>query len=135
MSARGPVVRVEGGRKLRGALKAAEGALLDDLQALHARIGSTVTPVAAANAPRRSGALAGTIRSSGTKAGAVIRAGYAAVPYAGPIHWGWPKRHIEPQPFLSEAAQATEPQWLADYLSEVQGILDDAAGDADGTGD
>jgi hypothetical protein len=133
--ARGPVVRVEGGRKLRGALKAAESALLDDLQALHSRIGQTVAPAAAANAPRRSGTLAGTVRTSGTKAGALIRAGYAAVPYAGPIHWGWPKRNIVAQPFLSEAAQATEPQWLADYLREVQGILGDAAGDADGTGD
>jgi hypothetical protein len=135
VTARGPILRVEGGRKLRGALKGADAALLDGLQALHARIGLTVAPVGAAGAPRRTGRLAGTVRSSGTKAGAFVRAGYASVPYAGPVHWGWPDRGIAAQPFLSEAAQATEPSWSAEYLRELQNILDEAAGSADGTGD
>ena len=30
-------------------------------------------------------------------------AGRKAVPYAGPIHFGWPARNIEPQPFLYDA--------------------------------
>jgi len=52
-----------------------------------------------------------------------VQAGRASVPYAGPIHWGWPARNIEPQPFLTDAAVATEPRWTAQYLEDVEAAL------------
>lgn len=55
-------------------------------------------------------------------------AGGAAVPYAGPIHWGWPSHNIEPQPFIAAAAQDTEPQWLGLYERDVQRTLDRVKG-------
>lgn len=79
--------------------------------------------VAATHAPRRSGRLAGTVRGSGTKTAAVVRAGRSSVPYAGPIHWGWRARHIRPNPFLTRAAQETEPAWTEVYLAQVESIL------------
>ena len=54
--------------------------------------------------PRRSGRLARSIGVQASQTSAFVKAGTAArVPYAGPIHFGWPKRNIRPQPFLYEA--------------------------------
>ena len=121
------VVEVEGAKRLRATLKAA-GDDLSDLRDVHNRVAGVVTPRARGTAPKRSGTLAGSVRGSGTKTQAVIRAGGARVPYAGPIHFGWPARGIEPQPFISEAAQATEPQWFGIYQDEVEEILDRVKG-------
>lgn len=55
-------------------------------------------------------------------------AGGAATPYAGPIHWGWEARNIEPQPWIAEAAQDTEPQWLGMYEEDVQRVLNTIKG-------
>lgn len=76
-------------------------------------------------APRRTGNLAGSIRTVGgtTKTGRVF-AGSAKVPYAGPIHWGWPRRNIEPQPFLSEAVGDTLPQVRDIFGGRMREILD-----------
>ncbi|WP_217182604.1 hypothetical protein [Streptomyces sp. AC495_CC817] len=66
-------------------------------------------------APERSGKLRATIRAAGTKTAAILRAGFARVPYAGPIHWGWFARGILPQPFLSKGAQDSEGRWVRVY--------------------
>jgi hypothetical protein len=51
-------------------------------------------------APFRSGDLRDTTRIVDTADGAGIAAGNRSVPYAGPIHWGWPKRNIRKNPFI-----------------------------------
>lgn len=81
-----------------------------------------------ARAPKLTGALAGTVRPSGTKTRAVVRAGFARVPYAGPIHWGWPARGIAAQPFLSDAATSTEPAWQNIYLDAINKTIDKVEG-------
>ena len=53
-----------------------------------------------------------------------MSAGGASLPYAGPIHWGWPARRIEAQPFIADAAQATEPIWIPAYEADVQAAVD-----------
>jgi hypothetical protein len=108
---------------------------LDDLKAAHAEVARMVERSAAAAAPHRTGALARSLRSSGTKTEAVVRAGGAKVPYAAPIHWGWPKRHIEASLFITKPAADTEPQWLPVYLAALEAIIDAIARDADGNGD
>lgn len=115
-------VRVLGAQNLRRTLRAA-GTGLGELKDAHARAAKVVEPVARAGAPVVSGTLAGTVRSSGTNTAAIVRAGYQSVPYAGPIHWGWPARNIEAQPFIYEAAQRTEPRWLLVYRTAVDRIL------------
>ena len=50
------------------------------------------------------------------------------MPYAGAIHWGWPARNIVGQPFLTDAAKATEPIWVAQYLADIQKIVDKVKG-------
>jgi hypothetical protein len=44
---------------------------------------------------RAAGTMAGTVRVTATRSGAAVREGYARLPYAGPIDFGWPKRNID----------------------------------------
>ena len=103
----------------------------DDLASMkdaHAQAGEIVAREAESRAPKRSGALASTIRPSRQAKRAQVVAGKAKVPYAGPIHWGWPARGIKATPFLWEAGQATESQWLPQYLRAVQDAVDKVKG-------
>jgi hypothetical protein len=120
-------IKVDGARRLRSTLKAA-GDDLSDLKAAHAAAAQIVAGSGGAGAPRVTGALAGTVRSSGTTTAAIVRAGKAAVPYAAPIHWGWFSRHIRPNPWLSRAAQQTEPTWQPIYMAAVNRAVDKVKG-------
>lgn len=120
-------VRVEGARRLRSTLRKA-GQDLGDLKTAHTAAAGIVTPAARGRAPRRTGRLAGDVRGSGTTTAATIRVGRASVPYAQPVHWGWPRRGIAANPFVTEAAQATEPTWVQAYESAVSRILDRVKG-------
>lgn len=122
-----PILEVRGARRLRRDLKRA-GDDLEELKATHARVAAIVAATATSTAPRRSGRLAATVRPAGTKTQAVIRAGYARVPYANPIHWGWPRRGIRANPWLSEAAQTTEPAWYRAYALHVDQLLNRVEG-------
>lgn len=55
--------------------------------------------------PKRSGDLERSIRVKTTRYGAGVEAG---VPYAGVIHWGWPKRNIKPNKFFTRALRAAQ---------------------------
>lgn len=116
-------VKVEGARELRATMKRA-GDDLGDLKDAHAQVASTVAVSAKGSAPAVSGRLAGTIRGNRAAASAVVKAGGASAPYAGPIHWGWPARNIAAQPFLTDAASQTEPTWTEIYLSAIKKIVD-----------
>lgn len=111
-------VRIEGlSQTLRALAKA--GADAADMKDLMQAIGNLV--VEDASPPVDSGSLAGSMRASRTKNKAVIRAGGARVPYAPAIHWGWERRNIAAQPFLSEAVDNNRDAILAK--------LDDGIGD------
>lgn len=123
----GRLVKVEGARKLRKTLKDA-GDNLEDLKAAHARAASIAMEASAALAPRRTGALANSLRSSGTKTAGIVRAGGKRIPYGNPIHWGWFKRNIKPQPFISHGAQDSEGRWLPVYEAAVETALQKVEG-------
>lgn len=116
-----PVVEIDGLRELRRALRRA-GNDLEDLKAANAEAAGHVA--SSTNPPRVTGALAGSVRSSGTKTAGIVRAGRAAIPYAGPIHYGWPARGIPENPFLTHAAQATEPEWIDIYYQHLDKLLE-----------
>jgi hypothetical protein len=115
-------VRVEGLNTLVRTLKRAQ---LDvtELTEANAAAGRTVAAAAELRVPKRTGKLAGSIRAVKQVRRARVQAGRASVPYAGPIHWGWATRGISPQPFISVAARATEPEWAAGYRKEVERVL------------
>ncbi len=122
-----PLMRVDGARQLRASMKAA-GHDLSDLNAVNKQTAGMVAQRASGTAPRRSGALAATMRPAGTRAAAMVRAGTAAVPYGPVIHFGWPDRNIEPQPWVYEAAVETEPEWTTFYETAIAAIVDRSRG-------
>ena len=79
---------------------------------------------AAANAPRRSGRLAGSHRAlpDGPKRARVV----ADTPYAAAVHWGWPAHGIRRQPWLV-ATWLREPGPMAAMTGQVQSNIDKAA--------
>lgn len=124
MAANRPVVvtRVEGAKRLRATLRKA-GDDLQGMKRLHSDIASSVARKARANAPKRTGRLKSTVRSTGTKNAAIVRAGFKKVPYANPIHWGWPRHGITPNRFVLNAARSTESTWLSHYSKEIKNII------------
>lgn len=128
MSMRDAGVEIEGMRELRRTLRKA-GDDLGDLKALNkdaaeiaARVSASMAPIGKGKSGNP-GRLKASIRASGTKTAGIIRAGKKAVPYAPPVHWGWFKRGIMPQPFLSEGAKNSEGQWLPVYEVGLDKII------------
>jgi len=73
--------------------------------------------------PILTGALAAAIRNASTKKSAKVRAGNVAVPYAGPIHFGWPARSIKPNTFLYEAIDARKDEVANRYSELVSDLI------------
>jgi hypothetical protein len=122
MAANEHTITFQGMREFTRALNAM-GDDLGELKATHAEAAEVVAMRAAVIAPRRSGFLADSLRSSGTRAGGKVRAGSASlVPYAGPIHFGWPARNIRPQPFIYDAIDDRRSQVLDVYAERVDAI-------------
>lgn len=115
-------IEIRGARQLRRKLSMLDGAI-DDLKAIHKEAADVVMSEALARVPVETGTLRDTIRSSGTKTGGRVRAGFKRVPYAGPIHFGWPRRNIEPQPFLYDALDSRRRQVLDVYQDRLGDLL------------
>lgn len=134
-------VKVRGAKQLRRTLKKA-GVDVKQLKAINLEAAQIAAAAAVARAPvggpykktgrgrpRVPGRLKASVRPHATQRAGVIRAGFAArVPYAGPIHWGWPARNIRAQPFAAEAAKATEPQWTKAYERKVRQTINSVKG-------
>lgn len=116
------VVHVEGARELRRTLKRAGGDM-EDLKAANRAAARSIEPIAAGLAPKVTGALVGTLRVGATQKAGMLRVGKKLVPYAGPIHWGWPARGIKPHPFMSEAATDNEQIWMEAYMRDIDKAL------------
>lgn len=145
-SSRRAVVEVQGARELRRQLKKAEGDL-NELKDLHRAIGDIIFHAARPKTPRgtrntrRSRRLYETLRYFPTRTSVRVMAGSKIVPYSNAIHWGrkifpskrseYPHKHPAPiaaRPWITEAAQATEPEWTSLYQREVQKIIDKIEG-------
>lgn len=133
-------VRVDGARELRRALKQAGLDLKADIKDAHKSVAETVVsrarvlcPVAPATmSSAKPGLLRDSLRTGATQTAAIGRAGRKSVPYAAPIHWGWFKRGIKPNLFLTRAASETEPQWVKEYENKFDKIQDKIAHSTDG---
>lgn len=134
------VVKVTGAKELRKAIRQVEDAaakkgMQADLKGAYRTAARAVEVQAKMEAPRRSGRLAGSIKAKGTTTGAsIVAGGLKAVPYAGPIHYGWPSRPnrskgwrggpIAANPFLTRAAYGSI-DIVKDVLAdELQRVLD-----------
>lgn len=122
------IVRVEGASRMRSTLRRA-GVRASQMAAVNRAAAGVVVGAGRSSAPRRSGRLAASVRTAGTTAStAVVSAGRKSVPYAAPIHWGWAARNIEAQPWLSLAAQASEPRWITEYYDHMDRLVQSVEG-------
>lgn len=113
-------LRVSGLRSTVRNLEKAGADTQDMRQLIHA-VGMVV--VNAASGPARTGKLNSTIRAGRGKTKAVVRAGGARAPYAGVIHYGWPARGIQAQPFLVDALQEQRNNVLQTLDTGIEEIL------------
>lgn len=113
---------VEGLNKVVKALVEA-GVEVDDLKDAFAQIAEEAAQKASSLAPKRTGALAATVRGNRAKNKAVVTAGRAKVKYAGAINYGWPKRGIRPSGFMQKADEAMRPDALAKLEAAVNTII------------
>lgn len=108
--------RVEGADRAARSLRAA-GRSVDNLGAAASTASRIIASGARARAPRRTGALAASIRAA--PEGGTART-VASIRYAGFVHYG--ARGRPARPFLTDAAEATEPAWLGAYEAQVRSI-------------
>ena len=101
------------------------GRSLEDMTSAHASAAGIIAPAAQARAPRLTGALASATRPASSKEGAGIE---NALPYFGPIHYGWAERNIAAQPFVDEAVADTEREWFDVYVHAVEHACDEVKG-------
>jgi hypothetical protein len=114
-------VRVEGLNQAVRALKR-YGVEVADLKATFAEVAAEGARLASGYAPKLSGRLSGSVRGNKAQNKAVITAGGARVPWAGPINYGWRKRNIRPREFMQRAD--------ADLAPRVVGMLEEGLDEA-----
>lgn len=83
--------------------------------------------------PVRSGKLRDSIKIGAYASGKItIQAGNnrrtrSGVPYANPIHWGWFKRNIKPQPFFVKALGLTREEVFDNYFKQLDKLIAEEA--------
>jgi HK97 gp10 family phage protein len=103
---------------LKQAIKALQaiGVPTAEIKAAGSEAGELVAGQARALAPVRTGSLRNSIRVSKSLNRVSVSAGNnKSVPYANPIHWGWFKRNIKPQPFFVKALGITRDEVYQNY--------------------
>ena len=110
---------IEGLTEVNKALRNMSKETRDSMKATHKRAAEIVIQGARRYVPVVSGKLAASMRDSSTQRMGRVRVGSASVPYAGPIHFGWPARHIKPQPFIYDALDDRRSEVAAAYVKRI----------------
>ena len=121
-------VKVQNLREITKALKAV-GVPNDAIKKAGKDSAQLVVNEARTLVPVRTGALRNSIRVGATARSKITisagnnRSSRSGVPYANPIHWGWFKRNIRPQPFFSEALGYTRAEIYRNYFSQIDKLI------------
>ena len=119
-------IKVQGLRELQADMrKLASKDLMNEVRAAHKKASDEVARASAAEAPEQSGKLAKSIKGRASNRAARVKAGTASrTPYAGPIHFGWSNRNIEPNEYLYRGIENALPKVQEEYEKEIQAIAD-----------
>jgi HK97 gp10 family phage protein len=116
-------IKVKGYKQAIRALQAI-GVPAAEIKAAGSEAGEIVANEARALAPVRSGRLRNSIRVSKALTRVSVSAGNnRSVPYANPIHWGWFKRNIKPQPFFIKALGITREEVYQNYYKTLDRLI------------
>ena len=119
----GGQLEIEGLRDVQKAMRNFSDDSRNDMKETHRKAGQIVVDGAAKFVPVRSGALLASLRSAPTQRQGRVRVGSAAVPYAGPIHFGWPARKIQPNPFIYEVLDGRRQEVYALYAQRISELI------------
>lgn len=114
-------VEVDGLRDMVRDLEKA-GVEVTDLKEVFSRIADEGADTGRGFTPKKSGALASSVRGNKAKNKAVVTWGKARTPYAGPILYGWPKRGIKGSRTTEKTDGVMDtraPQMLEEGISDV----------------
>jgi hypothetical protein len=131
-----PAIQVSGATELRKSLRRMQSDLAD-FTSVNKASADLVAQSARQKVPVDSGLLQSTIEARATKttgrvvagkgprskAGTKKRPSKSWVPYAGPIHFGWFRRGIEPNPFLYDALDDRKDDVIRKYEDQVGNIV------------
>jgi HK97 gp10 family phage protein len=116
-------VKVKGYKQAIKALQAI-GVPASEIKAAGSEAGELVANQARALAPVRTGRLRNSIRVSKALNRVSVSAGNnRSIPYANPIHWGWFKRNIKPQPFFIKALGITREEVYQNYYKTLDRLI------------
>ena len=123
-------------KALRKSLRKADRTLLKEMRQANKDAAEVVARQAKIEVPRRSGRLAKSIGTLATQSRGQVRVGSASVPYAGPVHFGWPSRPnkakgwrggpIRPNPFIYTALDKRRGAVLEVYRGRVEQTISKA---------
>ena len=120
----GEKIEIEGLKPLLKNLRKMDTELVKLVKDVNKEAADMVASTALTLVPRRTGTLAETIRAAGTNAAGVVRAGNnGKVKYGAPIHWGWARHNITPQPFLYEALDKRRDEVIERYASQLEALV------------
>jgi len=96
----------------------------DEIKAAGNRAGEVVAREARSLVPVRTGKLRNSIKVNNALKNVTIKAGNErSIPYANPIHWGWFKRNIKPQPFFVKALGITRDEVYQNYYRTLDTLI------------
>ncbi len=119
----GGQLQIEGLRDVQKAMRNFSDDSRNDMKETHRKAGQIVVDAASSKVPVSSGALLASIRSAPTQRQGRVRLGSAAVPYAGPIHFGWPARNIQPNPFIYEVLDGRRDEVMRIYEERISELI------------
>lgn len=114
---------IEGLKELQKQLRQIGDEAKNDMKPAHKRAAELVVLGAKRFVPVRTGALLESLRPFARQTAGVVRVGNASVPYAGPIHFGWPIRAIKPQPFIYDALDERRADVVRLYAERMDQII------------
>jgi HK97 gp10 family phage protein len=116
-------IKVKGYKQAIKALQAI-GVPAAEIKAAGSEAGELVANQARSLVPVRTGALRNSIRVSKALNRVSVSAGNnRSVPYANPIHWGWFRRNIRPQPFFVKALGITRDEVYRNYYRSLDRLI------------
>lgn len=117
-------IKVQNLREVNRALKAI-GVPAAEVRKAGLESGQSVMNEAKSLVPVKTGRLRNSIRIGATGRGKItVRAGNnTSTPYANPIHWGWFKRNIKPQPFFIKALGLTRQEVFDNYFKALNKLI------------
>lgn len=112
-------IKVEGDTRLAATLRIA-AKRIEDMRGAADKTAKFVEGRGRSAAPRRTGRLSSSVRSTTPDDGPEITSG---LPYANRTHWGYRRVGQRAQPFLASAVWDNEPLIVGNYATETNTIL------------